>query len=292
MTNTPKTRTRAKKTMPLTAAERMGRAEDFGVSEGIGSGSTDEATEEDLARQAANQERLARETEEAAQQQALRDAVAKMSPEELLEREVELMNAAAQGASPEELRAALENDPYVQEAKDIRARLAELEKNEPGLQGLLDKLETERDEIETKEQERAGSPLALTLEVVECEFASTHYPDPNEGTIPTYAFGEQPCIYGKTRPDQDCRTCVHHRIAKYGKGAPMSERRYFNHGWIIPIPDDATAEKLANYIKALGMANLRNIDMEIALVRRFLDENKRQREDLIRVQQYRAQGGR
>lgn len=289
MADTTKKRTRAKKTMPLTAAERMGRTEDFGE------GSNEPATEEDLARSARNQALREEEARRAQEQADMQAALAKMSPEELMEREIALMQQAKDGGDPNvaQIMAAIAEDPYVKEARDIRERLAELEKNEPALQDALDKLEGERDEIEAKEQERASSPLALTLEVVECEFATTHYPDvQTRQTIPTYAFGEQTCIYGKEHPDQDCRTCVHHRIAKYGHGAPMDQRRYFNHGWVIPIPSDEAAEALGLFLRASGLMNLRNIDMEIAYIRKLIAESVRQRESLIQVQQRRTQGAR
>jgi len=41
------------------------------------------------------------------------------------------------------------------------------------------------------------------------------------------------------RSRQDCRTGIHHRVAKHGVTSPMHGRRYARHGWVIPIESDA-----------------------------------------------------
>lgn len=93
----------------------------------------------------------------------------------------------------------------------------------------------------TLEEQKAAakSPLAIVYDLLGCEYATMHFD--NGKAIPRYDFTMHPCIYGKSRPDQDCRDCGHvqyHRIGNMGVQLPMYEKRYPNAGVVIPITEE------------------------------------------------------
>lgn len=92
-----------------------------------------------------------------------------------------------------------------------------------------------------------NTPLALRFELVGCEFAT---PDWSAGgVIPNYTF-RPPCPFGKKQPDQDCRSCIHHKIHVLGAGEPYWRQRYHGRGYVFPVADEATADALLEVLEA------------------------------------------
>lgn len=87
---------------------------------------------------------------------------------------------------------------------------------------------------EQHEHERASrTPLSIRMELMNCEFATMHL---GETPFPIYTF--QPanaCPFNKTQPDQECRTCTHHRIQLMGTSDAFWHHRYHRYGAVMPI---------------------------------------------------------
>ncbi len=95
---------------------------------------------------------------------------------------------------------------------------------------------------EQSELERAAAtPLAIRLECVGCEFAAMTFPAGE--FMPRFHF-QTPCPFGKSRPDQECRTCVHRRIIAVGTTESPTAYRYYGQGAIWPLADEPTADQV------------------------------------------------
>lgn len=125
-----------------------------------------------------------------------------------------------------------------------------------------------RDALEEYEQKRARTPLALKLEIVSCRWAREHY-DAGK-TFPTIIVPAGRCWLGKTTTDQDCRCCSQVKLVPYGINLPPHERRYHEHGMVIPIPDEETSDALAEALHEANLLPLRRVDAEIAALEQEL----------------------
>lgn len=137
----------------------------------------------------------------------------------------------------------------------------------------------------------AKSPLALIYELIGCEYATMHF---EEGqAIPRYEFSMHPCIYGKRRPDQDCRDCAHvmyHRMGNIGTQLPMYEKRYPNAGVVIPITEEE-ADALTDFLEGQNVAPLTRHASKIHALKTALN-NATARENEARARAASAQQGR
>lgn len=204
------------------------------------------------------------------------------------------------GAHPnQELAIALENeDPNSPQAVE---RLSDLSKgpflsefgnNLPSLRRKLQELQTQEQQIEEQEKARMQTPLALTLQVVSCRWATEHF-DENK-TLPIINVQSSYCPKGLSTTNQDCRTCAYVKLIAYGTHEPTHQRRYHDHGMVIPIPNEAEAEKLASVLGAINMKPLRKISREIEAVQSAI-ERAEQIEQQVRIENLnlrRAQGAR
>lgn len=139
----------------------------------------------------------------------------------------------------------------------LRSALAERQANEAA--------------IEQMEKARAKTPLALVLQVISCHFAVEHWVQGR--TAPQYSWPTRSCYQGKTTPDQECRPCQYCKILTLGNDANTAphEKRYPEHGLVIPIPDEETADALASAIKDdLRLAPLRRVRHEIEAIERAI----------------------
>lgn len=159
------------------------------------------------------------------------------------------------------------------DAKFIQERESSIE----GLTALLADLKAKAQEIEAHERQRASTPLALKLEIVSCEYCSVIVPA--NKTIPEFRFDTVPCIFGKERPDQDCRDCSHVRYIPYGANLPHHEKRYASHGMVIPIQDEDEADAIATALSKMSAKPLRRVQFEIQAAERALELALTQRED-------------
>lgn len=131
------------------------------------------------------------------------------------------------------------------------------------MQQLLLERQAQRDEIESREQQRADTPLALELVVISCRWAVERWS--GDATIPQFDFPQRKCWKGLARPNQDCRECIYVKPILYGtRTLGHHERRYHDSGMVFPLADDAAAEDLGVYLRDRGISHLRHIDQEIA----------------------------
>lgn len=141
-------------------------------------------------------------------------------------------------------------------------------------------------------QYAATSPLALRLEVVGCRFAAEVWPKgPHAGHLPQYQWGEMRCPFGKARPDQDCRDCIHHKVTPLDLNEQMHTRRYPHYGPIIPLTDDE-ATALSHYLRALNKPPLRRVASELHAVELALERARVAHAAEARRELQRQQGGR
>lgn len=114
---------------------------------------------------------------------------------------------------------------------------------------LQQHLDTTAQAEQEERRAAAKSPLAVVYELLGCEYATMHFE--NGKAIPRYDFSMHPCIYGKQRPDQDCRDCGHvmyHRMGNIGIQLPLYEKRYPNAGVVIPVTEDE-ADALTDFLE-------------------------------------------
>lgn len=169
-------------------------------------------------------------------------------------------------------------------------KLRTLDADIPALIALSRQADQEQEAREVQEASRAKTPLALRLEVVGCAFASMTFPA--ETTMPVFRFEMQPCPFGKERPDQDCRTCVHHTLVSYGAHLPAHERRYQNTGMVIPLADEETAEKLAAYCDSQALRPLAHPALITHAAKTTLKRAYERRQEVLRRELDRQQGRR
>lgn len=144
----------------------------------------------------------------------------------------------------------------------------------------------------TREEQQAAakSPLAIVYELLGCEYATMHFDDGK--AIPRYDFTMHPCIYGKARPDQDCRDCGHvqyHRMGNLGVQLPMYEKRYPNAGVVIPITEEE-ADKLTDIMEEQGIRPLTRHQSKLHALNTAL-KNATERENEARRRVQNAQQG-
>lgn len=169
-------------------------------------------------------------------------------------------------------------------------KLRSLDADIPALIALSRQAEHEEAEREQAEAARAKTPLALRLEVVSCSFASATFPA--NRTMPEFRFEVQPCPFGKDRPDQDCRTCVHCMLIPYGAHLPVHERRYQTTGMVIPIADEESAEALAEYCNQHQLRPLAHPRLVTHAAKQTLQRAYERRQEVLRREMDRQQGKR
>lgn len=141
-------------------------------------------------------------------------------------------------------------------------------------------LQADGETLEAKEQGRSKTCLSYGMQLLKCRWMTPHY---HQGTdIPTWTYppGGRRCHVGKTEPDQDCRHCPFVQIIPFGTQShfPPHERRYQDHGMVVPIPDQETADKIADYLfGTLGLAHMRDPQQEAAALGDLLEQLKAQR---------------
>lgn len=171
--------------------------------------------------------------------------------------------------------------------------IARLDGDLTQMEALLASLTGEQDATEAAHaQHAASSPLALRLELVGCQWASEVFPQGQHASnIPQYVWGELRCPFGKERPDQDCRDCVHHKITPLGASEAVYTRRYPRYGAVVALTDD-DATALAHYLKALGRPALRRVASERGAVEQAIQRARDARSAEVRREIERQQGGR
>ena len=142
------------------------------------------------------------------------------------------------------------------------------------LKAQLQELKDQAEEIESQERERAKTSLALKLEVVTCEFVTLI--NRADRTIPEQRFGQIKCPFGKSEPDQDCRDCGHVRYVTYGSHLAPHEKRYVNHGMVVPIPNEEASDTIAGMLKQMNIKPLRRVQHEIVAMERLIEIAERQ----------------
>lgn len=99
----------------------------------------------------------------------------------------------------------------------------------------------DQDAERTEAARASATPLAVRIECMSCEFAAmTVAPDQ---FMPAYHF-QTPCPYGKARPDQECRGCVHRRVIVLGTTEAPTAYRYYGQGAIWPLDDEIMTDTL------------------------------------------------
>ena len=102
-----------------------------------------------------------------------------------------------------------------------------------------------------------GTPLALTFELVGCQLATPHFTDETQpdGTVlpvpvPASYTYHQPCPWGNSAPDQECRDCRLHTITRIGTAERVNgQHRYPASGVVLPVTL-AQADAVVDYLEA------------------------------------------
>lgn len=155
------------------------------------------------------------------------------------------------------------------------------------LEALLKQYEDEKDEREAEESARAArSPMSLVWEVVGCQFAKMNLPA--DKNIPTYEFLTHPCIFGKSQPDQDCRTCAHVTYHRVGMNQPDYEKRYLNTGTVTPVTEEEM-DAIAEFLKERGIKPTERHQTKIHTLKTMLENarvhDREARQAAIRARQ-------
>lgn len=179
--------------------------------------------------------------------------------------------------------------------EEMRARDAEQVLAEYA--GQLDKLRAELaqrraafDQMEQEELARQDTPLSYDPMITSCNFAVVTYPAGE--SIPRFDFPTLKCIKGKSRPDQDCRTCVEVKLIPYGKDLPPHRRRYLRHGMVFPLRTNDEADSIINVLNALGIRPLRSIREELNAIENSIKVVEAKQEQARRDDLERRQGKR
>lgn len=153
------------------------------------------------------------------------------------------------------------------------------------MEGQLAALRTQRDQIEADHVTRGKTQLSLRLERVGCQLTSERWPGGQQARdVPEHEFQGRLCPYGKTVPDQDCRSCryvkilpVSPRSGARNERTPDEFHRFPEFGPILPLTEEQ-AETLAHFMKALGVLPLRRVDQEIKITERAITNARAMRD--------------
>lgn len=156
------------------------------------------------------------------------------------------------------------------------------------IKAALTQAEQNLEQDEAAELERAQTPLALTLQVVSCQFANAHFQE--EKIIPDIVF-DYPCPFGKQTTDQDCRSCAHVRLINLGESEPVHKKRYPHHGIVIPIKGEKQALAVGQMLSALDAKPLQRPAHQVHYLRSNLAAAESRQREISRRELERQQQG-